>query len=433
MKKKFALLMCAVMLFGAMLTCIPASAAAKTEGGPLAITEVCYAPENEKYEYVEVINVSDNEVDLKNYYIYRFASASFSPSMPTNAIQQMFGYKADLNKLVRLNLATVTGDTVIAKNELAVLWFASAVSKDETVDTFKGYWANRDCDMTDVNVIKVPVYDANGTDLYPANHVNDADLMIHKDAGATFLPDGSASFVISFIHKDFGDNDTMERTASSGKKWHRDAVKEKHLAADTEALIILGSSDFKDTGVHYYEFATQARTFAAVETMRAADGYADGSGHKDIRTLYIPEGLVAFESASETEANVTLHQNTHATYTGEIFMPTFNNQYLPNPGTLYKGQFGLDGDVRVADAANGVGSLVLTGGTKPTVENLAVIEDEEDDKKSDETTAAPETTAAAPAEEKGCGSAITASALLVIAPALAAGCVVGTKKRRNRK
>ena len=48
MKKKLSLLMCAVMLVGMVLTLIPASAAVKTEGGPLAITEINYAPKDAK-------------------------------------------------------------------------------------------------------------------------------------------------------------------------------------------------------------------------------------------------------------------------------------------------------------------------------------------------------------------------------------------------
>ena len=182
MKKKFALIMCAVMLFGAMFACIPASAeeaaTAKTEGGPLAITEICYAPEDDRYEFVEVINVSNNEVDLKNYYIYR-AGFSNSGTWHASGICQMFGYSGQsVAKLVRLSLANVEGDTKLAKNEIAVVWFASANaddatkdSKNQTVQDFKNYWAKRGVSMTNANVIKLPVYDAAGTNMYPCNTV----------------------------------------------------------------------------------------------------------------------------------------------------------------------------------------------------------------------------------------------------------------------
>jgi hypothetical protein len=127
--------------------------------GKLAITEICYnpEPENEKYEYVEVKNVSENLVDIKNYYVYRFGFSN-GGSYKATGVKQLLGYSSQAcAKLVKHSLANVTGDTILASDEVALLWFASATSKDEDISAFKSYWTDQGADMTNVTVIKVPV------------------------------------------------------------------------------------------------------------------------------------------------------------------------------------------------------------------------------------------------------------------------------------
>ncbi len=457
MKKKFALLMCAIMLFGAMLVCVPASAEAKTAGGPLAITEICYAPEDERFEFFEVINVSNNEVELKDYYIYRF-SGSNGGTYHATMIQQIFGYSEAKNfQLVRVSLADVAGDTNLAKNEIAVIWFASANKDDESKDSrnlsvqdFKNYWAGRGCNMAGANVIKLPVYDASGANPYASNDTTSKDKTVGPNAnsGASFLPDMQAGFVISFINKSFADTDDMTYTVGSDGKGYQtaDKTQARHEAADCSAWVLTAAKGATDTSepeqasrdtntsAHYYDFVDETK-FNTAKAELDLTPLQTGCASRTEAT-YLPAGLMVFERTDATKENLCIYTTTKnmATNKGmEIIFPVFNTKYLPNPGTLYEGQMGQPGEIRVTDAANGVGSLVLNPAIKPVVENLAVINDEEPE---DETTKAPETTAAdtaAPAEKKGCGSAITASALLVIAPALAAGCVVSTKKRRNRR
>ena len=454
MNKKFALIMCAVMLFGAMFACITASAeeasTAKTEGGPLAITEICYAPEDERYEFVEVINVSNNEVDLKNYYIYR-AGFSNGGTWHASGIGPMFGYFSQTcAKLVRVSLANVEGETKLAKNEIAVIWFASANaddatkdSKNQTVAEFKNYWSNRGVNMNNVNVIKLPVYDAAGTNMYPCNNTTGV-IGINANSGATFLPDYQAGFVIAFINKDFAANDNGT-TAPDDYSTAADRAAAKSQArwsaADSVAFVLLAkkgatseapeANTATNTSAHFYNYVDEAK-FRAGEAAATAHVKNDVTwARKEVH--YLPAGLMTFERSDATMENVSAYWNNQAetgTNAFEIVYPVVDTRFVPNPGTLYEGQMGLPGELRVNDAANGVGSVVLNAAVKPVVENLAVINDEEPEETKAPETQATETTAA-PAEEKGCGSVIGTSALLVIVPAVAAGCVVSTKKRRK--
>lgn len=416
MKKKFALIMCAVMLFGAMLTCIPASAAAKTEGGPLAITEVCYAPEDEKYEFIEITNISNSEIDIKDYHIYRFGFSNTAPgNWHVNGTWQMFGLNNQTcAHLHTLNLSEqirdTNVDTKLAKNEIAVLWIASSASKDESVAEFKNYWTARGSSMTNVNVIKVAAYDIAGTDLHPAKTVN-------GKAGNSWIPDEAAGFVISLIHKDFEATDTnlMDKKAAT--------TRTRHEAADTEAYVILDGGAIKNTSVHFYGFATKSKFDAA-----AANAPESVEGDTRYVAEYLPAGLMVFESSDPTKDNVTGYENKADTT--DMVWVTFNNQYLPNPGTLYDGQMGLSGELRVADAANGVGSIVLNPSVKPVVENLAVINDEEpEETTAPETTKAAETTAAPAEEKKRCGASITIASFAVLATVGTCAAVVSKKRK----
>jgi len=454
MKKKFALIMCAVMLFGAMFACIPASAeeasTAKTEGGPLAITEICYAPEDDRYEFVEVINVSNNEIDLKNYYVYR-AGFSNGGTWHASGICQMFGYaNQTVAKLVRLSLADVAGDTKLAKNEIAVIWFASANkddatkdSRNQTVQDFKNYWTNRGVDMTNANIIKLPVYDAAGTNMYPCNNTTGV-VGINGNSGTGFLPDYQAGFVIAMINKDFAATDVGTKAPDD----YSDAADRKPAksqarwsAADSVAFVLLAkkgatseapeANTATNTSAHFYNYVDEAKFRAGEQAATSHVKEEVTWARKEVH--YLPAGLMTFERTDATMENVSAYWNNQAKTSSnafEIVYPVVDTRFVPNPGTLYDGQMGLPGEIRVNDAANGVGSIVLNPSVKPVVENLAVINDEEPEETKAPETTAPETTA--PAEEKkGCGSAIGVSALLVIAPAFAAGCVVSTKKRRK--
>ena len=73
MKKTIAILMCVLMLAGATIACFANTATAAKAGGPLAITEINYAPADAKFEYIEVVNTGSAAVNLKDYYVYRFA------------------------------------------------------------------------------------------------------------------------------------------------------------------------------------------------------------------------------------------------------------------------------------------------------------------------------------------------------------------------
>lgn len=268
------------------------------ENGKLAITEICYKPGNEKYEYVEVKNVSENLVDIKNYYVYRFGFSN-GGSYKANGIKQLLGYASQsCVNLSRVSLANVEGDTILAKDEVAILWFASASSKNEDISAFKSYWTSKGSDMTNVNVIKVPVYDANGTNQFPANTVN-------GNAGASFLPDKQTGFVISMINKSFANTDDLTNLAAN-------YTQERHTAADSIAFVLLDPSN-TTVSAHFNEYINWSRFTAA----RSAEG-TDTTA-----TEY--KSLMVYDSSS-----VTTYANSSS---GSIIFPSVHQVNDATPGT----------------------------------------------------------------------------------------------------
>ncbi|MBE6550140.1 MAG: hypothetical protein E7670_06920 [Ruminococcaceae bacterium] len=316
------------------------------ENGKLAITEICYKPGNEKYEYVEVKNVSENLVDIKNYYVYRFGFSN-GGSYKATGIKQLLGYASqNCAKLVKLSLANVTGDTILAKDEVAILWFASADSKNEEVSAFEAYWTSQGADMTNVNIIKVPVYDENGDNLYPANHSTDVVLKIHANCGSSFLPDKRAGFVISMIHKNFAATDdiTPESYASNGDgQWSATSTNARHTAADSIAFVLLDPSN-TTVSAHFNEYIDWSRFTAA----RSAEG-TDTTA-----TEY--KSLMVYDSSS-----VTTYANSSS---GSIIFPAVNQGNTATPGVITESAVVVEGVQTSTNSDNNTADLRFVASLK---------------------------------------------------------------------
>ena len=74
MKKVLALLLCALMIIPAALPAFAVDAEPEATG-KLVITEVLpkttASSADEKYNYIEILNTSDEDIDLSTYYLFR--------------------------------------------------------------------------------------------------------------------------------------------------------------------------------------------------------------------------------------------------------------------------------------------------------------------------------------------------------------------------
>ena len=458
MKKKLSLLMCAVMLVGMVLTLIPASAAVKTEGGPLAITEMCYAPANEKYEYIEVTNVSDDPVNLKDYYVYRFGFSNTGGQYHASGVTQMFGLKTISNgkdiyennaALVKISMEKV--DQVVNKGDTVIIWFASIGSKDETVDSFKSYWRSVGATgVKDATVVKFDVHDGTNN-RYPANDkVSDNGTAgTHADAGTSFLPDQKSGFCISLINKSYAATDEVAPIVKdpnaekpSYHKGTAEKTRERHANADCSAYVLV-VTDSNTGSLCYANYVNKTSFKTAADAFEWSDNM-DESIISTIDVSQIPAGLVVPLRKDGKEPISDLYVYA-AGYIGDsnravkaFVFPDAGNIVPSNPGTLYIGQFGnTDGDILAENAANGHGSLNMT--LKPggeAVENLAVINKEEDKKDDTADTTAPAGDTPAgddAATEGGCGSVVGATAIAVIAPVMAIGCGLTIKGKKRKE
>lgn len=154
---------------------VPAAAEENTPTqGTLVISEICAAPSDDNYEFVEIV-AKDADVTLSDYSICRYGF-SHGGEYAASGLCQLMGEAANLAKLDIVKLPNAT----IKKDEIAILWFVSSGSSLTEAD-FRSTWS---LDAS-AKVIKV-------THNAPATAVN-------TSAGSNFLPNIKAGFALSLI------------------------------------------------------------------------------------------------------------------------------------------------------------------------------------------------------------------------------------------
>ena len=415
MKKKLAFILSIIMLLGTSLICLPVHAAEKTAGGPLAITEMCPAPTDAKYEYIEIVNTSDSAVKLSDYYVYRFGFSN-SGRWGYAGPKQLLGINAANANLAKVSLAS--SDVSLGKGQVALIWFASAVSKDETVDNFKTYWQNQGADMSGVTVVKLPVYNEAGSNMFPSTSMNAA-------CGDSFLPDKYAGFIVSLINKSFADTDDIGNKVAT-------ETQKRHKAADSIAMLMLSPTAPANKSVNYYDYVDPAKFAAAENDVDFSTTVAEAERHYD-GDQYLYPGLMVCQRADDSKENLMAHCNLDAAMKnyveGFVYISTVMDA-MPSPGIVYVGQMGLDGEIPAESPANGVGSLKIEIKGE-TVENLALGEIPEDTQAATEDNSADAPSDTTSDDKGGCGSALSVSAMLVLVPVLAAGALTGRRRKEN--
>ena len=384
MKKTIAILMCVLMLAGATIACFADTTTPAKAAGPLAITEINNAPDNEMFEYIEVVNTGSAAVNLKDYYIYRFAFSNGGTYL-YSGILQMFGVggylgsndgipkRATNAKIVKLSLET-RADVELGAGKVAVLWLAPSTAKDKTVDDFKAYWDSKGANVANANVIKVAVYSSSGIDLYPSNQAKidgvDTTTGPNANSGITFLPDKQAGFVISLINKSFAATDDI-----TAREY--DKTLARHAAADSEVMVYTFPSDKAEgKSLEYYNFIDKAKLEKAYEGVTFDETkYTYKTRKAD--PAEISNGFMTAKRAEADKENVYIFADAAQC----IAFPNQPGKTEATPGGLLEGQIGYS---------------AATAYTAKAPETTAP-ETTAPETTAPETTKAPETTAPAPA------------------------------------
>ena len=307
--KIFALILCLATLLTAVL---PLSVSAEaidlkeaTPPGALAISELNAAPldNDTSYQYIEIVNLSTKEVDLSNYYLYRWGFSNGSPSAyEYTGLQRMYGtnYHSSTTHVVKVNL-----NGTIPAGETMVVWLWVSTDENATcptdTSTFINYWKTtlgKDASWTIENTAIANV------DAYPATAVKNVT------ANAGFLPGTQMGCVIDLIHKDVKFNVNNGTSISKSKQTAAtDALKvldaddnaSRHRAADCSVIFYTYYTGVETatTSHNYYEFVDpDAFNDEAYRTSLANahtySGYqseykykvTDGVGTKDGTTKY---------------------------------------------------------------------------------------------------------------------------------------------------
>ena len=133
--KLLAFLLCLAMTLIPMLS-LSASATGEANDTPaetrgrLAITEINAADvEDTAYQYIEVVNVSDQDVDLSEYYLYRSGVSDGADNWNQVSLERMIGVQKGDTWCAKVK---ITDTQVILKSgDVAVLWLNNIGGPDK--------------------------------------------------------------------------------------------------------------------------------------------------------------------------------------------------------------------------------------------------------------------------------------------------------------
>ena len=324
------------------LTALADTSAEPDSAGPLAITEICGAPEDDKYEFIEIINTSEGEVSLADYYIYRFGF-SHSGKYELQGLQQLYGGTSGQRcaKLAKVSLSGV--NVKLAKNEIAVIWFCSITSKDESTLNFTAYWENKGNDLTNVKVVKLDVHDGE-KNLYPATDIN-------SGAGTGFLPNQNAGYAVSLIKIS-----NLEKTIS---------VTEDDVAEDVTLLSLNAPLEYTQTAALHEAADCIAFKFTGKETVEGISsnyyGFVDQNAYQNAcaDSILMPNGKTPSKISNPYPAVMTAKPESNGavalraycymttawsenTVSSATLFVKDGTEEAPTPGALRTGQFGND-------------------------------------------------------------------------------------------
>ncbi|MBR6535462.1 MAG: RICIN domain-containing protein [Clostridia bacterium] len=326
----------------------------------LTISEICAAPTNGAYEFMEIINTSDKTVNLNQYSLYRFGFAN-SGKYESNGYNTILGLASgtgsdtSLKCLEKINLSSY--NTSIAPNGMIVLWFVSYADRNLTVEDFKAYWTSQGSDMTNVTVIPVAVHDGK-SNIYAATKIN-------SGCGAGFLPDTKACVALSLIKNsalavrlENGTN-LNSLTASTDAPLAYNMTSELQSRADSIATYFVTTTAETGESRNYYNYVdyeayVHASILAMQEPMRTYTHVFSA----------VPYSAQVMGSSTTAGHPTNLGKYINLNSDGETNVITFGadgglKRTKATPGYRWCGQFaGLD---LIGTSTDGEGNVTFTG------------------------------------------------------------------------
>ena len=326
----------------------------------LAISEICATPSNSAYEFMEILNTSDETVNLNQYSLYRFGftnSGKYESSGYHSVLGLASGTGSDtsLKSLDKIDLSS--HNVSIAPNSMVVLWFVSYSNRSLTVENFKSYWTSQGSNMTNVTVVPVAIHNGKA-DVVAAKNIN-------SGCGAGFIPDTKAITAFSLIKNTALstrlENGTVLKnlTATADAPLAYNMTAELHQRADSIALYVVSSTAETGTSRNFYNYIDY-ESYVHGTTQAMQDPMLDYS-HVFAAAPYSAQVMGSYTTSGYP---TTLYKYINLDSDGNTSVVTFGADYgikktKGTPGTRSCAQFAcLDLTGATADSA---GNVTFTG------------------------------------------------------------------------
>lgn len=456
MKKKFLAIIMCVITVAASLSCVPASAQdAQGAQGKLTITEINTAldgskttdyfsyPNSNSYQYIEVLNNSEADVDLADYYIFRYSYMNCDGAKVWTNLKHLLG---DASKARNLHKVKVTDDeTILKPGEVALLWL-NHTGKVE--GDFKTFWSAHAVIPEGVKIVDVNTY---------GYSIKDAQDSTFGRAGTAFLPIHLVNCIVELVNVNNEYNGVNAETDTATTIADTDLVKARHAAADCLALVITSHEttwDAKDsemeigsiTSRHFYAYADAEKYSVAASaiapSMPVDNDICEGSSPAVFGKNKIESYLGNLVHGKlDSDGNYALDEGL-AHYVNNITKDTeaedqhglfFDDgtKATPTPGVVNLGQFGnTSGDEIPAEGLGGnTGSEENNANGNANNGNNANTDNGTADTQAPNADTAESTAEETEEEKSGCGSVIGGGILAMTV--IPVGAVIFRKKKED--
>lgn len=346
----------AVVLLAAPILSVSVSAVESTPTptarGQLAITELNAADvNNTAYQYIEILNTSKVEIDLSEYYLYRWGASNRTNSYDLTILKNILGDGAPYD-LARAQVTQTS--TVLNPGEVAILWLntrnvsggvsptGSDQNSDSVIDVkdFRLKWGIEDT----VKVVNV-AFSFEAAKFYKVTTTSN-----YSDSyNSGFLPIVPGDCIVNLTHKDSvfegftasgkpmtPANDTVTTAVTAGALTGAAALA-RHKAADCSALFFTedyGSSAIPTSNVfHFFEYFDPD----AYELQGAALGTIAVNGADNYRSFVTGKKNASGDYAVN---NGLYGYADKATPNNKLYFADEGNARTASPGSLEVGQFG---------------------------------------------------------------------------------------------
>ncbi len=306
------------------------------DNGPIAITEVA-THATAGYDFVEVMNVSNKEIDLYDYYIHRDTRSygtlkKYSATAVTAIMYQGIFPTATVKH--RLASETMT----LEPGEVAIIWLTS-LGDSYKADDFKATWGISD---STTKISKVTISeDHTITQIYTGNHTLNKKQSSAK--GDYLSRNHKVSYSLTIAHADFSEglaNYDIYRTGYNDISVFPSGHIENQLILRRMASCIVAvlCDDLCDASCNATTTCTEKgnisvvfKSFHTAETLQAAIDKMDPAADKN---AFASDFVGPFETTNTEEACFGIYNSEGSTKDIITPLPYFKFTTNVTPGTV---------------------------------------------------------------------------------------------------